>query len=60
MLNCAHIDRTLLDYIIDLNHKHERYMWVERLPVFPPSKLLKDKRDYILILAGNFAKEIVR
>lgn len=60
MLNYAGIDKTLLNYIVDLNpFKSDRYPYSDRLPIILPSKLLQDKSDCIL-LAENFAEEIRR
>ncbi len=54
------IDAEDLTYICDLNeYKQGRHMGGNLIPIVSPRRLLADQPDYVLILAWNFAAEIM-
>ena len=61
LLSYCDIDKQTLEYIVDLNgFKQGRFMPGQHIPIHSPKKLTEDRPDYVLILAWNFAKEIMQ
>jgi SAM-dependent methyltransferase len=60
MLNYLGIGRDLIDYVVDRNyHKHGKLMPGVGVPIRPTETLEKDMPDCVLVLAWNFAEEIL-
>jgi SAM-dependent methyltransferase len=60
LINYVGIGTDLVGFVVDRNvHKQGKYMPGQRIPIFGPEKLLEAQPDYVLLLAWNFAAEIM-
>ena len=60
LINYVDIGPETLQFIVDRNtFKHGKYMSGKRIPIRPVEALLETMPDYVLLLAWNFADEIV-
>jgi 2-polyprenyl-3-methyl-5-hydroxy-6-metoxy-1,4-benzoquinol methylase len=60
LLNYCGITTDLVEYTVDKSpYKQNLYTPGTHLPVYPPDKLAQDMPDYVLLLAWNFADEIM-
>ncbi|HLE19144.1 MAG TPA: class I SAM-dependent methyltransferase [Syntrophales bacterium] len=60
LLNYCGITADLVEYTVDKSpYKQNLYTPGAHLPVYHPDKLVKDLPDYVLLLAWNFADEIL-
>jgi SAM-dependent methyltransferase len=60
MINYAGIGTDLIDFVVDRNvHKHGKLMPGQKIPIRPAEALAEAMPDYVLLLAWNFADEII-
>ena len=61
LLNYCGIDREILDYVTEKSQlKIGRYTPGGHIPVYSDEQLIQDQPDYALLLAWNFADEIIK
>jgi len=61
LLNFMRFDPGVVEYVVDRNPaKIGKYMPGVKLPIRPVEALTRDRPDYVLILAWNFATEIIQ
>ena len=61
LLSYCGVDSKYLDYIVDLNPvKQGQYFTGTQLRIEPPTKLSEDRPDAVMIIAWNFAEEIMK
>lgn len=61
LLNYFGIGTDILDYIVDKSPlKHSLYTPGMHIPIVPPERLEEERPDYVLILAWNFADDIIK
>lgn len=60
LLNALKVGPDLIDYVVDRSpHKQGLFMPGVQIPIYSPEHLLEDRPDYVLLLAWNFAGEIM-
>ena len=61
LINYVGIGTDIVDFVVDRNvHKQGLLMPGQRIPIRDPQALIDEQPDYTLLLAWNFAEEILR
>lgn len=60
LLNYTGVGKDMLDFVVDRSvHKQGLYLPGVRLPIFAPEKLIEVMPEFVVLLAWNFAEEIM-
>ena len=60
LLNYMGIDNNVIDFVVDRSpHKQGFLLPGTRIPILPTNELVKRMPDYAIVLAWNFAEEIL-
>ena len=60
LLNYCGLDTTQIDFVVDRNvNKQGKFMPGAKLPILEPEALVERQPDFTLMLAWNFAEEII-
>lgn len=60
LLNSCGIGMETIDFVVDRSqYKQGLFMPGSLLPIYPPTKLLEEMPDYVILLTWNFAEEII-
>lgn len=61
LINYVGIGTEFIDFVVDRNtYKHGKFMPGKHLPIYGTEQILEEMPDYLLILAWNFADEIMQ
>jgi hypothetical protein len=61
LINFVGIGPELLEFVVDRNvHKQGMFMPGQKIPIYPPERILQEKPDYVLLLPWNLESEILQ
>ena len=61
ILSFTDIDAQIIDFAVDMNSfKHGKFTAGSHIEIYPTEKLVEDMPDYVLLLAWNYADEVLQ